>query len=69
MTESDRREDNHSLVAREFWVAREGAFDALNLGKYSAFLCRFALNWEGTLRHPVPLHLAKTISEDHPRTI
>ena len=69
MTESDRREDNHSLVAREFWVAREGAFDALNLGKYAAFLCRFSLNWEGTLRHPVPLHLAKAVSDDHPRTI
>lgn len=69
MTESDRRQDNHSLVAREFWVAREGAFDALNLGKYAAFLCRFSLNWEGTLRHPVPLHLAKAISDDHPRTI
>jgi hypothetical protein len=69
MTESDRRQDNHSLVAREFWVAREGAFDALNLGKYAAFLCRFSLSWEGTLRHPVPLHLAKAISDDHPRTI
>ena len=69
MNESDRQEDNHSLVAREFWVAREGAFDALNLGKYSAFLCRFALNWEGRLRHPVPLHLAKAVSDDHPRTI
>lgn len=69
MTESDKREDNHSLVAREFWVAREGVFEALNLGKYTAFLCRFALNWEGTLRHPVPLHLAKAISGDHPRTI
>lgn len=69
MAEPERRQDNHSLVAREFWVAREGAFDALNLGKYAAFLCRFSLNWEGTLRHPVPLHLAKAISDDHPRTI
>lgn len=69
MAESDRREDNHSLVAREFWVAREGPFDALDLGKYAAFLCRFALNWEGTLRHPVPLHLAKAISDDHPRLV
>jgi hypothetical protein len=69
MTESNRRKDKHSLVAREFWVAKEGPFDAQNLGKYAAFLCRFALNWEGTLRHPVPLHLAKAISDDHPRTI
>ncbi|ANB70702.1 hypothetical protein A6033_05215 [Aeromonas veronii] len=38
----------------------------LDIAHQTALLCRNAPLWEGNLRLPSPMHMAKQVSEDHP---
>lgn len=55
-----------SVVSTEFLCMESGPFAKQNLYQESAVLCRHATSWRGTLRKPVPLHLAQSIIDDHP---
>ena len=56
----------HSAIATELLCLRTGSFSKRDLYREATTLCRYAPSWTGTLRRPVPLHLAQSIIDDHP---
>lgn len=60
------KEDWHSLGTTELLVTEAGTWSSKQLTEQVAMLCRVAPTWNGTLRWPSPLHLARAIVRDHP---
>lgn len=56
----------HSFTATEFAVARPGIFTEQELVAVAARLCAQPMSWDGHIRWPVPLHLARTTDQTHP---
>ncbi len=56
----------HAMTITEILVHSPGPFDAELLCELTAVLCRHSPAWDGTLKRPSPLHLAKAIVDDHP---
>ncbi|MET9146276.1 RNaseH domain-containing protein [Streptomyces sp. NPDC058319] len=56
----------HSYTSKEIVVVNPGSWAPEQLAGLTASLCEQAVSWDDRTQMPVPLHLAKTIDEDHP---
>lgn len=62
------RDPWQQLGVTEIAVISSGGFaNELDIAHQTALLCRNAPIWDGNLRLPSPMHMAKQIAEDHPR--
>lgn len=56
------------LGVTEIALINQGSFaSGLDIAHQTALLCRNAPMWDGNLRLPSPMHMAKQVASDHPR--
>lgn len=61
------RDPWQQLGVTEIAIIRTGDFaDDIDIAHQTALLCRSAPTWDGNLRLPSPMHMAKQLTEDHP---
>ncbi|WP_214104481.1 RNaseH domain-containing protein [Acrocarpospora catenulata] len=56
----------HSYTAKEIVVVEAGSWPPEALAVLTARMCEQAISWDDRTMSPVPLHLAKSVDEDHP---
>ena len=67
VTDRGLRDPWQQLGVTEIAIMRDGNFGCrTDIAHQTALLCRNAPMWEGNLRLPAPMHMAKQVAQDHP---